>query len=46
VFLNYNKGQWTPAEKPAAPLVNYSGYSSPITQEQFEKLAAPQHPKP
>ena len=46
VFLNYSKGQWVPVEKPAAPLLNYSGYSSPITKEQFEKLAAPQPPKP
>ncbi len=42
VFLNYSKGQWTPAEQPAAPLLNYSGYSSPITKEQFEKLTSPQ----
>ena len=46
VFLNYEKGKWIPAEKPAAPLLNYSGYSSPITKEQFEKLMAPQSPKP
>jgi hypothetical protein len=46
VFLNYSKGQWVPVEQPAAPLLNYSGYSSPITKEQFEKLAAPQPPKP
>jgi hypothetical protein len=46
VFLNYEKGQWLPAEKAASPLLNYSGYSSPITKEQFDKLAAPQSPKP
>jgi hypothetical protein len=46
VFLNYNKGQWTPAEKAAAPLLNYSGYCSPITKEQLGKLATPQTRKP
>jgi len=40
-FLNYVQGQWIPAEKPAPPLVNYSGYAKPITREQLEKLAQP-----
>jgi len=46
VFLNYLKGRWMPIEKPAEPLVNYSGFSAPITKEQFARLAKPQSPKP
>jgi hypothetical protein len=38
-FLNYEHGQWVPAEKAAPPVINYSGYAKPITQEQLEKLA-------
>jgi hypothetical protein len=46
VFLNYVNGQWVPIEKPAEPLLNYSGYSTPITKEQLAKLAQPQSAKP
>jgi hypothetical protein len=42
VFLNYRQGKWAPIENPAAPLLNYSGYSIPITTEQFNRLAKPQ----
>jgi hypothetical protein len=40
-FLNYVQGQWISAEKPAPPVINYSGYAKPITREQLEKLAQP-----
>jgi hypothetical protein len=42
VFLNYVNAKWVPIDKPAEPLLNYSGYSQPITREQFTKLAMPQ----
>lgn len=42
VFFNYRQGKWIPIEKPAVPLLNYSGYSKPITEEQFSRLARPQ----
>jgi hypothetical protein len=42
VFLGKEKGQWLPLQKPEQPLLNYSGYCTPITQEQFKQLAAKQ----
>ncbi len=42
VFLNYVSGKWVRIESPAKPLLNYSGYSQPITKDQFAKLARPQ----
>jgi len=36
------KGKCIPIEDPSPPLINYSGYSSPITRAQFEKLLKPQ----
>ncbi len=38
VYLNYVEGKWTPIENPEEVLINYSGYSSPLTAEQFKKL--------
>lgn len=38
VYLNYDGGKWIPIENPAEPLINYSGYSSPLTRDQFGKL--------
>jgi hypothetical protein len=38
VFFDYKEGRWTPYPKAAAPVVHYSGYSSPLTAEQFKKL--------
>jgi hypothetical protein len=40
VFLGKENDQWMPLQKPDPALLNYSGYSSPITEEQFKKLAA------
>ena len=42
VFLDHKDGKWLPMEKPARPLINYSGFSSPITRAQFGKLLKPQ----
>jgi hypothetical protein len=39
VFLDYAGGRWTPLAGAAAPLLNYAGYCSPLTPEQFERLA-------
>lgn len=38
VFLNYEAGRWIPVENPAEPLVNFAGYCSPLSDEQFAKL--------
>jgi hypothetical protein len=38
VYLNYEEGKWIPIENPGEPLINYSGYSSPLNLEQFKKL--------
>ncbi len=45
VFLNYEAGRWIPIENPAEPLVNFSGYSSPLTADQLEKLEKDQPQK-
>jgi len=42
VYLDRIDTTWVPLEKPEEPLLNYSGYSSPITREQFDKLARAQ----
>lgn len=38
VYLNYDQGKWVPIENPGEPLINYGGYSSPLTHDQFKKL--------
>lgn len=38
VFLNFEDGGWVPIDRPAEPLINYAGYSSPLSQEQVAKL--------
>jgi len=38
VYLNYDEGKWVPIEHPVKPLINYSGYSSPLSRDQFSKL--------
>ncbi|HTX87869.1 MAG TPA: hypothetical protein VMC08_02685 [Bacteroidales bacterium] len=38
VFLTKENGKWVPLPDPEKPLLNYSGYCSPITQAQFESL--------
>lgn len=40
VFLDKDDGgDWTPMENPPAPLVNFSGYCSPLTRDQLAVLA-------
>jgi hypothetical protein len=41
VYFDRKDSTWVPLDHPAEPLLNYSGYSSPITQEQFDKLIQP-----
>jgi hypothetical protein len=41
-YLNYENGRWVEIERPAKPLVNYAGYSKPLSKEQLEKLAEKQ----
>jgi len=38
-YLNYVGEKWVPIETPVKPLINYGGYCTPLTKEQFEKLA-------
>ena len=37
-YLNYEEGKWVPLQNPAEPLLNYSGFCTPLTREQFAKL--------
>jgi hypothetical protein len=37
-FLNYENGRWVPIANPAEPLINYAGYSAPLTVDQLNKL--------
>ncbi len=41
VYLNYENGKWVLIDNPAEPLINYSGYSGPLTREQFDRLEKP-----
>jgi hypothetical protein len=38
VYLDRKDTAWIPLSNPAEPLLNYSGYCTPITQEQFRKI--------
>lgn len=38
VFFNYENGRWIPNRDAGSPVIHYSGYSSPLTAEQFRKL--------
>jgi hypothetical protein len=38
VFLGRAGGQWSPLEKPEPPLVNFSGYCTPLSREQLSDL--------
>lgn len=42
-FLNYENGRWVTADRAARPLLNYSGYATPITKDQFSKLLKKQY---
>jgi hypothetical protein len=37
-FLRHEQGVWTPLESPAEPLVNYSGFCTPLSREQLARL--------
>ncbi|OGF67437.1 MAG: hypothetical protein A2Y62_18230 [Candidatus Fischerbacteria bacterium RBG_13_37_8] len=45
VYLNYENEQWIPIENPPEPLINYAGYSSPLTADQFIKMEKAVPPK-
>jgi hypothetical protein len=38
VYLDKENGKWVPLKDPEGPLLNYSGYCSPLTQQQFDQL--------
>jgi hypothetical protein len=44
-FLNYDGGQWVPIPNPAEPIIQYSGYCTPLTADQFQKLRKAQPEK-
>jgi hypothetical protein len=44
-FLTKKDDQWTPLQNPEQPLLNYSGYCTPLTQTQFDKLLSGGTPK-
>lgn len=41
IFFNREDGKWIPNQDAASPVIHYSGYSSPLTPEQFKKLQVP-----
>lgn len=45
VFLDRKDTTWIPLTNPAEPLMNYSGYCTPITKEQFGKIETKQKMK-
>jgi hypothetical protein len=40
VYLTRKDGKWMPLEKPEKPLINFSGYCTPLNQTQFDKLVS------
>jgi hypothetical protein len=38
-YLTRENGKWIPIKNALEPMITYSGYCSPLTKEQFEKLA-------
>jgi hypothetical protein len=38
MYLDRKDTMWIPLQNPSEPLLNYSGYCTPMTPEQFEKL--------
>jgi len=40
-WLDRVDGEWVPLANPPAPLINYSGWCSPLTKEQLGRLAIP-----
>ena len=42
-WLDRADGKWVPLPDPPAPLVNYSGWCSPLTAEQLARLVKPAH---
>jgi hypothetical protein len=38
VFLGREGDKWSPLRDPDPPLLNYSGYCTPLTREQLAKL--------
>jgi len=45
VFLGREGDRWVPLEKPEPPLVNFAGYSSPLSRDQLARLERPQRSK-
>jgi len=37
-FFNYEQGKWVPIPDPSRPRIQYAGYCTPLTDEQFRKL--------
>jgi hypothetical protein len=41
VYQNYQDGKWVPIENPPAPVLQYVGFSKPLSKEQLKKLSLP-----
>jgi hypothetical protein len=41
-YLNYEDGKWFPIANPVEPLLNYSGFCTPLTRAQLAALEKPQ----
>jgi hypothetical protein len=41
VYLNYVEGEWVPIETLVEPMIHYGRYYTPLSPEQFDKLANP-----
>jgi hypothetical protein len=44
-FFNRVGDQWVPVASPAEPVIQYSGYGTPLSPEQFKRLETRQPAK-
>lgn len=40
-YQNYQNGKWIPIDNPPSPMIQYSGYGTPLSTDQLRKLAMP-----
>jgi hypothetical protein len=41
VYQNYQNGKWIPIDNPPSPMLQYSGYGTPLSGDQLRRLAMP-----
>jgi hypothetical protein len=44
-WMNWENEKWVPIDNPPAPVVRFSRYCTPLTQEQFNNMVAASSPK-